>query len=137
MESEERNVYRERGNANGSRKREHVIIAEKALGHALPLGAVVHHVNERKPDNRNANLVICQDEIYHRLIHRRMRAFRATGSASAMKCAYCKQWSTVDDPTMYICKNKRDAYHRPCHAAYEDQRRRRAHNKEVASGIRL
>lgn len=40
---------------------EHILIAEKALGKHLPDKAEVHHVNEIKTDNRNENLVICQD----------------------------------------------------------------------------
>lgn len=48
---------------------EHVLVAEKALGKRLPAGAVVHHVNHNKTDNRPENLVICPDHAYHRLLH--------------------------------------------------------------------
>jgi hypothetical protein len=57
----------------GVHKFEHVLIAEKALGKPLPKGAQVHHLNERKGDNRNRNLVVCPDDAYHKLLHKRAR----------------------------------------------------------------
>lgn len=53
---------------------EHVLVAEAALGKHLPEGAQVHHVNEDRSDNRNRNLVVCQDQSYHQLLHARMRS---------------------------------------------------------------
>jgi hypothetical protein len=50
---------------------EHILVAEKALGKPLPIGSVIHHVNKDKSDNRPQNLVICQDDIYHRVLHMR------------------------------------------------------------------
>lgn len=53
---------------------EHVYLATKALGKPLPDGVVVHHMNEKRDDNYTPyNLVICPDQDYHLLIHRRMR----------------------------------------------------------------
>ena len=52
---------------------EHILIAEEALGHFLPRGAVVHHFNEKPGDNGRGNLVICQDQKYHALLHKRRR----------------------------------------------------------------
>jgi hypothetical protein len=59
---------------NGRRTYEHIHVAENALGRPMPHGAVVHHVNENKTDNRPENLVICPNEAYHRLLHVRMKA---------------------------------------------------------------
>jgi hypothetical protein len=72
---------------------EHLVICEKVLGRPLPIGAMVHHLNENKNDNRNSNLVICQDSAYHLLLHKRMRAFKTCGHYDWEKCQYCKQYS--------------------------------------------
>src|SRR5579863_7819191 len=59
---------------NGEQVREHIYLAEKALGRKLPEGAVVHHMNEDGTDNHTPfNLVICPDRAYHNLLHTRMR----------------------------------------------------------------
>ena len=83
---------------------EHVLIAEKALGKFLPVGAVVHHHNGTKD---SGPLVICQHNAYHRVLHRRKRALDACGHASWRKCKYCKQYA---DPKNML-KNGYACYH--------------------------
>jgi hypothetical protein len=69
---------------------EHVLIAEAALGHYLPSGADIHHVNESPRDNRNRNLVICQDAAHHKLLHARARIVRAGGNPDTQRlCSKC------------------------------------------------
>lgn len=57
---------------NGKRRRFiHIQIAEYILGRRLNKGEVVHHINLRKSDNRNCNLLICSSS-YHRWLHYQM-----------------------------------------------------------------
>lgn len=107
---------------HGSRVLEHIVIAETALGRALPKGVEVHHVNGDRHDNAPNNLVICQDRSYHQLLHQRTKAFKATGNARARKCTHCQQWET--DLTKIVVRVKPNfAYHRKCkNKYYQDQR---------------
>lgn len=57
---------------------EHILVVEKVLGKYLRQNAVVHHRNEIRADNRNCNLIACENVTYHRLIHTRMK-LRAAG----------------------------------------------------------
>lgn len=58
----------------GKRIYEHRRLAEKALGRALPKGAVVHHMNGNGDDNfAPFNLVVCPNQAYHMLLHKRMK----------------------------------------------------------------
>ena len=60
---------------NNQYRMEHVLFAEKALGKPLPEGAVVHNVNGDPGDNETPwNLVVCPDQDYHLLLHRRAQA---------------------------------------------------------------
>ena len=84
---------------------EHILIAEQALGGVLHPENEVHHFNEQKADNRNANLVICENRAYHCLLHRRARAYRVCGDPSARKCWICKQWGhDVVDKSHLNCR---------------------------------
>lgn len=58
---------------NGRSTYEHVLLAEKALGRPLPKGAVVHHTGARHDNHGFCKLVICPDNAYHSLIHKRMK----------------------------------------------------------------
>jgi hypothetical protein len=112
---------------------EHVLIAERALGKPLPPQCVVHHVDERKDNNRNDNLVICQDIAYHILLHQRMRAYKASGHADWKKCPYCKQY---DDPNnLCNAQGRIVTYHLACARRYdrEHYRAERAAIREEAA----
>lgn len=93
---------------------EHILICEKALGKFLSSPATVHHVDENRSHNVNNNLVVCQDNGYHQLLHKRTNAYKACGHAGWEKCQYCKQH---DDP-INLVHEKRSKFHRKCHNAY-------------------
>jgi hypothetical protein len=96
---------------------EHIWLAEKALGRALPKGTEVHHVNGSKD---GGPLVICQDRAYHSLLHRRTRALKACGHANWRKCWFCGQWDAPEN--LYIRPNRSEGFHRKCHKEYERDR---------------
>lgn len=72
--------------------REHILIAEKALGKRLPEGAIVHHMDGDRTNNAKTNLVICPSHSYHALLHLRLRALRACGHADYRCCTICHTW---------------------------------------------
>jgi hypothetical protein len=88
----------------------HVLAAEKALGKPLPPGAVVHHSNENRLDNRNSNLVICPNRAYHLLLHQRMNAKKACGNPNWLKCWICKRYDAPEN----ISVNRSTRVHLKC-----------------------
>lgn len=92
---------------------EHLAIGDRVIGRILPDGVQVHHFNEIRSDNANKNLVICENQAYHLLLHQRARAYRATGCATARSCVICKGWNQED---LYISPSGNMARHRVCHA---------------------
>lgn len=95
---------------------EHILLAEKILGKSLPQSACLHHLNGNPADNRPKNLVICQDNAYHKLLHQRTRAWQECGHANWRKCTICQQW---DDPkNLYISPKNKNPLHRNCWKKY-------------------
>jgi len=98
----------------------HIIMAEKVLGKKLPVGVVVHHSDENRLHNENSNFVICENQGYHNLLHKRMRAIEA-GGANMVRCPICKEHDIPEN--LYIRSNGQ-GYHRRCHAKVECVRKR-------------
>jgi hypothetical protein len=99
----------------------HRLIVEAILGRFLPARNVVHHVNEMKQDNRNQNLVACENQTYHLLLHSRRNALLACGNADYRRCGICRGWDT---PSL-MSKHGGNYLHRRC-AVADQLRRRRA-----------
>ena len=106
---------------DGVQVREHVAVAERALGKPLPSGALVHHADGNKSNNVNTNLVICPDDAYHLLLHRRMRAHAACGNPNWLKCWVCKTYSPPDE----IIVNGKNMHHRACINRWQNAARAR------------
>lgn len=107
---------------------EHILVAERALGRYLPLGVIVHHHDENRQNNDSYNLVICQNNAYHRLLHVRLKAFRITGNATMRHCRICGSWDMPDN--MYRVtytatgstakkNNSESFYHNQCATDYQ------------------
>ena len=105
---------------------EHIIQSEKALGKYLPKGVEIHHFT---PDQ----LVICQDQGFHKMLHRRQRAYEDCGHASWRKCWICREYSDPDGMvkrgTIYV--------HRECNNKYlrEYKKVKRRSIEDLASGL--
>jgi len=67
----------------------HILEAEKALGKPLPIGVEVHHFDSKQ-------LVICQDKLYHFLLHKRHRAFLSCGNVHWRKCRVCHKYDAIE-----------------------------------------
>lgn len=75
---------------NGKSVRLHRVVAEHALGRPLQGTERVHHVDGTK--SIYSALVICPDEAYHRLLHRRACILQAGGNPNTDRmCSRCKQ----------------------------------------------
>ena len=58
---------------DGKQVYEHTLLAEKALGRKLPEGAMVHHTGKTYDNHGPFKLVICPNQDYHMLLHRRAK----------------------------------------------------------------
>ncbi len=97
---------------------EAILIAEKALGKYLPLGAVVHHVNST---TNSGPLVVCQNKSYHTILHLRERALKVCGHANWRKCRICKKYDAPEK--LHINEKWNNIYHRECRSQYMKRKR--------------
>lgn len=80
---------------------EHVLVAEKSLGRFIPPDHPIHHVDGNPANNEPSNLVVCEDQAFHRLLHQRTDALQACGDANALKCNICGSYDRQDEIQEY------------------------------------
>ena len=97
---------------NGIRQYVHIAIVEDILGHKLPKGAHVHHVDANSANNEHSNLVVCPNQDYHLLLHRRQRAMDTCGNPDYRKCLKCKTWDHPNNMREYKRKDGTTAYYK-------------------------
>jgi len=128
------NGYKHKTGAAGQSSQLHVIRAEAALGRPLPVGVQVHHV-DGDIGSRTARLVICQDQAYHLLLHRRARIIKAGGNPNTQHiCRVCR---LVKDITQFPANRSKPcglSYEcRSCRAVFEKSRSKRYRSHRVRS----
>ena len=89
---------------NGTNKRQyfHRKKAEQILGKTIDSKHRIHHIDGDTLNNQNNNLVICENQSYHRLLHKRTKSFYATGNPNLSYCAKCNKWK---DHLSFSAKN--------------------------------
>jgi len=99
---------------------EHRYLATKVLGKCLPLKVEIHHFGGGR---HRGQLVICEDKAYHRLLHRREKAFYSTGDPGKRKCVFCGDYDSTDNLVSYFSKNHPNGrfHHASCKTDYEHQ----------------
>ena len=111
-----------RASSNGY-VREHIIIAEKALGKELPVGSQIHHMGDT---GDNSKIVICENQEYHYLIHARQAAMEVCGDPNKRKCKFCKEYDFIENMYCKQCPPYGwNIYHRSCNRIYDRQRSRK------------
>ena len=109
--------------------REHLLIVEEVLGKPIPRGARVHHVDSNRTNNKHSNLVLCQDDKYHHLLHMRQRAIEAGHPPNWRKCWICKSWGDPKD--FYIAKRGNPVVCPDCFKSYKEYLKLRKTKEEI------
>ncbi len=103
------------------------LVAEAALGRVLPRKAVVHHVDGDTGNNATHNLVICENQSYHNLLHRRARIIRRGGSPARHRT--CGRCDVLHEKTMFhadrAAYDGRSGTCKPCRKVLNQQQKQR------------
>lgn len=109
----------------------HRIKVEYVLNRPLDIRHPVHHADGDPLNNRNNNLVVCEDRKYHNLLHTRMRAKKFCGDLKKRICKICGEYDFVEN--LYVDDSRWVShYHKKCKSAYDQMgRHRRKCEREV------
>lgn len=113
--------------------REHILVAERALGKSLPHGVQIHHYGDTFD---NGKMILCQNQEYHYLIHTRTKALKECGYAKWRKCKFCKEY---DDPVNlhinHIPPYGWNIHHQDCESEYEKIRTAKRKKRNAVKGL--
>lgn len=110
-------------------KRSHLVV-EKILGKYLPKGVAIHHVDGDRSNDSPKNLIVCENDSFHKTLERRTRAFQACGHADWEKCYFCKEY---DDPKNLYIYRPHSAIHWYCLAKKNKDYQKRKRKMIIAN----
>ncbi len=85
-------MWQHRPRATGRSWHTHTAIVTQILGHPVPKGAVIHHVDGNPAHNVPNNLVVLQNQGEHKRLHKRASTLRAGGNPWTQQvCSHCRQ----------------------------------------------
>jgi hypothetical protein len=107
----------------------HRVIVEEALRKKLPVGAVVHHIDYDRTNNNTNNLIVCQNQAYHKLLHALQRVVDLGGDPNLD--AYCSYHQCLHRKELFSPVKKRwNALNNRCREATNEYRRLRGLNRD-------
>ena len=89
-------------------------VIEDTISKNLSERMIPHHVDGDPSNDKNNNLVACEDLAYHNLIHARERALEACGNVHWRPCCVCHKYDDLKN----LDKDRSHYYHKPCKNAY-------------------
>jgi hypothetical protein len=98
------------------------VTASRALGRPVKAPMIVHH-------HTDDQLVICENQTYHKLLHTRQDVLRAGGNPNTQRL--CRRCGPAPIESFRKKKGQVESYCRPCESALE--RARQARRKAEAA----